>query len=119
MSSGEYLNGEFVKTNAVTEVVITTKPELVTKQYPKENGEVETKEQVECMVRCNDAKKSDVKWTMNNTTRNSIVDVLGTDESAWLAKPIPITVNSNKGGKAAIYTDEVRFGKLYTKGTLD
>ena len=119
--SGDYLNPKFVRSNGVTEVTIDSKAEIVEKEFEnKKTGELEKKNLVECYVVTNDEKESRVLWSMNKTSRNIVVDVLGTDENTWIGKLVPITVSADNGMNAAVYPDQIRFAQLHkSKGTLD
>ena len=111
-----YMNGNFVTERQVTQVVIDGKAQEVEKTFKNpDTGIDETSMKVEVDAVANDDDKTRVLWTMNKTTRNLIVEVLGEDETQWIGKQIPIIVSSAQGGKPAVYPNEVEFRKLYGK----
>ena len=111
-----YLNGNFVTERQVTQVVIDGTAQEVEKTFKNpDTGIDETSMKVEVDAVANDDDKTRVLWTMNKTTRNLIVEVLGEDETQWIGKQIPIIVSSAQGGKPAVYPNEVEFRKLYGK----
>ena len=111
-----YLNGKFVTERQVTQVVIDGKAQEVEKTFKNpDTGIDETSLKVEVDAVANDDDKTRVLWTMNKTSRNLIVEVLGEDETQWIGKQIPIIVSSAQGGKPAVYPNEVEFRKLYGK----
>jgi len=113
---GSFLNGSFVTEKAVTKVIVDDRAVEVEKTFKNEKtGEDETKRLVEVYAVANDEEKSRVLWTMNKTSRNLIVDVLGEDETQWIGKEIPIIVSSALGGRPAVYPNEIEFRKLYGK----
>jgi hypothetical protein len=121
MQDGDWLDGQFVTANQVEKLTINSKAELVKHEFDDEKhpGQKKIVERVEVSVICDDAKKSNKTWSMNNTSRNMIVKVLGEDETKWIGKVVPIVVNTTVGTKPAIYPNEVSFAKLHPQGTLD
>jgi len=111
---GNYLKGEFVQDKEITEVVIDGRAEVVEKTFTdKATGKEETKQLVEVDVVCNNDDKSRVLWTMNATSRNMMCEILGTDETKWIGKEIPIIVDTSN--KNAIFPNRVVFKKRYAK----
>tara|TARA_B100000029_G_scaffold335092_1_gene327195 strand:- start:619 stop:1092 length:474 start_codon:yes stop_codon:yes gene_type:complete len=113
VKEGNYLNGSFITENEVTEVVIDDQARVVEKTFKNDKtGLDETKSLVEVNCVANDENKTRVLWTMNKTSRNLIVDVLGEDEVKWIGKIIPVVVDASLG-KAAVYPNRVLFQKLH------
>ena len=113
VKEGNYLNGSFITENEVTEVVIDDQARVVEKPFKNDKtGLDETKSLVEVNCVANDENKTRVLWTMNKTSRNLIVDVLGEDEVKWIGKIIPVVVDASLG-KAAVYPNRVLFQKLH------
>lgn len=112
--AGNYLKGEFVQEKEITEVVIDGRAEVVERTFTdKATGKEETKQLVEVDVVCNNDDKSRVLWTMNATSRNMMCEILGTDETKWIGKEIPIIVDTSN--KNAIFPNRVVFKKRYAK----
>ena len=94
-------------------MVIDDQARVVEKTFKNDKtGLDETKSLVEVNCVANDENKTRVLWTMNKTSRNLIVDVLGEDEVKWIGKIIPVVVDASLG-KAAVYPNRVLFQKLH------
>lgn len=44
-----------------------------------------------------------VKWQMNNTTRNFLIDKYGSDTKKWIGKKIEITIKQSGSSQPGIY----------------
>ena len=121
--SANYLNGQFVEDNQVETLTFESRAELVAREFDdKDNpGQKKSVERVEVDVICDDKKKTKKLWSMNKTSRNMVIKVLGEDETQWIGKQVPIVIQTISGTtNPAIYPNGVRFEKMYaTKGTLD
>lgn len=95
--SGEYLSGEFCKKNNVTKLKILDEAKEVETEFGRK---------LQCLVQCDDSSKSTRKWSVNNTSRNALIDRFGTDTASWKGKEIPIElvmVSTNTGMKQTIF----------------
>ena len=119
----DFLNGQFVEDNQVETLTFESRAELVAREFDdKDNpGQKKSVERVEVDVICDDKKKTKKLWSMNKTSRNMVIKVLGEDETQWIGKQVPIVIQTISGTtNPAIYPNGVRFEKMYaTKGTLD
>ena len=118
----DFLSGQFVIENHIEILTVESKAELVSREFDdKEHpGQKKTVERVEVSVICDDKNKTKRLWSMNKTSRNMVVEVLGEDETQWIGKKVPVVVNTTVGTKPAIYPNAVSFAKMHTNnGTLD
>lgn len=97
-SAGNWMKGEFVKDNKITEVVmIGDEPTGVVGEF---GYKVEATINYE-----NQGKEDPTKISWNKTSARILVDVLGKDPKGWLNKTIPIESGKTDKGYA-IYVDE-------------
>lgn len=75
------LDGEFIKENNITKLVILQEPKI------PENG---FSRSVIARVQCNDSKKTIALWTLNKQSKNALIDKFGTDTLKMTGKEIPI-----------------------------
>lgn len=95
--AGEYLNGDFCKKNNVTKIKILTEPDFVDTEFG---------EKLQCMAECNDKAKSKRKWSINNTSRNSLIELYGKNTKLWIGKEIDLDLartSTNTGMKDVIF----------------
>ena len=95
--AGAYLNGKFCKENNVTKVKILTEPDFVKTDFG---------EKLQCLVQCDDNTKSERKWSINSTSRNSLINLYGKQTKDWKGKEVPIEltkVATNSGMKDTIF----------------
>jgi len=95
--SGQYLSGEFCKKNQVTKVKIIDEAKMAQTDFG---------EKLQCLVQCNDPGKSTRKWSINNTSKNFLIDKFSKDTTAWIGKELPIElvkVSTNTGMKETIF----------------
>tara|TARA_B100000470_G_scaffold117315_1_gene90520 strand:+ start:3296 stop:3850 length:555 start_codon:yes stop_codon:yes gene_type:complete len=112
-----YLDGKFCQDNEIETLTIDSNAKLVQTDFEDKNGN--KIERVKVDVICDDKDKTKKTWSMNKTSRNMVIKVLGTDETQWIGKQVPIVIQPTDKGPA-IFPNGVRFEKMYaTKGTLD
>ena len=95
--SGMYLNGEFVKQNSVTKIKILNEPKTVATEFG---------EKLQCDAECNDSAKSTRKWSINNTSKNALIDLYGKDTKKWIDQTVDIDLvksSTNIGMKDVIF----------------
>lgn len=89
---GNFLKIKFVKENKITELQITDARTIEEVTFPGKDGKPDTKK-IQCEVSYKDQGKEDPNvWTMNNKSRNALIDAWGDDTDNWVAKTIPITL---------------------------
>ncbi len=97
-SETNWLNGNKCKENGITELVIVTEP------IPEE-GQYGVK--LTCKVNANN---TDYNWSMNDTSKNSLIEKYGKETKAWVGKKIPIETALSSNNKRAILVDATKLG---------
>lgn len=104
---GSYLKAHFVKENKITELQITDARTIEMITFKGKDGKPDT-EKIQCEVSYKDQGKEDPGvWTMNNKSRNILIDAWGSNTDDWVMKPIPITI-SGSGEMEHILVDSMR-----------
>ena len=78
--SKNFLDGEYIKEKKKEKIVIVDEPILSETKYG---------EKLQCRVSVNG---EEFLWTMNNTSKDILIDVFGDDTKEWIKKEIPIEV---------------------------
>ena len=104
-AAAKYLKPDFVKQNGVRRVKPLEEMVEVESEY---EGKTEMKitGKVECLI----PDKQVMIWSMNNTSRNSLITLFGEDTKLWM-KPIQITVIPISGHDSII-VDEMGTAEL-------
>ena len=97
-SETNWLNGNKCKEMGITELVIVTEP------IPEE-GQYGVK--LTCKVNAN---KHDFNWSMNDTSKNALIDKYGAETKSWIGKKIPIETALSSNNKRAILVDVAKLG---------
>lgn len=97
-SETNWLNGNKCKEMDITELVIVTEP------IPEE-GQFGIK--LTCKVNAN---KQDFNWSMNDTTKNALIEKYGQETKSWIGKKIPIETALSSNNKRAILVDVAKLG---------
>ena len=104
---GNYLKPKFVKENKITELQITDARTIQIVEFEGRDGKAPT-QKVQCDVTYKGQGKEDPStWTMNNKSRNALIDAWGSDTDAWVNKAIPITMGGS-GEMEHILVDSMR-----------
>lgn len=104
---GNYLKVRFIKENKITELQITDAKSIETVTFKGKDGKPDT-EKIQCDVIFKAQGKEDPNsWTMNNKSRNSLIDAFGKDTDGWVDKIIPITIGGS-GEMEHILVDSMR-----------
>jgi len=105
-----YLTADMVKANKTVVFTETIYPEIKDTVYKDKKTGVEThSDKLHCSVKCGD---EEFHWTPNNTTKDSIIDLLGSDESKYVSKEIELGTLKQQVG------DGIR-DVIYTKAWLE
>ena len=100
-----WLNGNTVKEQNITELIIKTEPIPEESEY---EGKVSTK--LTCDVVANN---NTYRWSMNNTTKNVLIEKFEGETAKWIGMEIPIETAPSSNGKRAIFADKAKLlGKL-------
>lgn len=105
---GDYLKAAFIKEHRITELKIddARSIEMVEFEDKKNPGKKQTK--IQCHVVYNNQGKEDPStWTMNNKSRNALIDAWGNNTDDWVNKTIPITLGG-EGEMMHILVDSMR-----------
>ena len=104
---GNYLKPKFVKENKITELQITDARSIEMITFPGKDGKPDT-HKIQCDVSYKEQGKEDPSnWTMNNKSRNILIDTWGKETNEWVNKVIPITI-SGSGEMEHILVDAMR-----------
>jgi hypothetical protein len=104
---GNYLKPKFVKENKITELQITDARSIEMITFPGKDGKADT-HKIQCEVSYKGIGKEDPSvWTMNNKSRNVLIEAWKNDTDNWVNKTIPITI-SGSGEMEHILVDSMR-----------
>jgi hypothetical protein len=107
---GNYLKASFVKEHKITEVQIPDAREITEVTFEGRDGKPDTtKLQVPVMYN-GQGKEDPSTWTLNNKSKNALVDAFGEDTDDWINKKIPITIGG-QGDMTHILVDTLRIEK--------
>ena len=100
---GDYLKGDYIKENGITDLKIITEPKDVDGDYGKK---------LECKTSYDgNTEDSPRTWSMNKKSRNDLIDKLGKNTEKWVGFVVPIETAPTEKGRA-IYVDSVRLEKM-------
>jgi len=104
---GDYLKTKFVKDHKITELQITDARTIEIVTFKGKDGKPD-QDKIQCDVTYKDQGKDDPSsWTMNNKSRNALIDAWGKDTDSWVNKVIPITLGGS-GEMEHILVDTMR-----------
>lgn len=103
-----FLNKKSVLEQGIKMVKIKTEPELVETEY---EGKKSTKLQCVCTTQVLDPKE--VKWQMNATTQNFLIDKFGKQTKNWIGKEIELAVKQAGSASPGVYPKECSLEKVY------
>ena len=105
--AGDFLKAKFVVDHKITELKITDARTIEIITFEAKDGKPAQKK-IQCEVSFNGQGKEDpFKWTMNNKSRNALIDAWGEDTDEWVNKKIPITI-AGEGEMTHILVDKLR-----------
>ena len=106
----DYLKAAFVKEHRITELQIPDAREIIEVTFEAKDGKAaQTKLQVPVLYN-GQGKEDPHKWTLNNKSKNALIDVWGDDTDSWINKKIPITIGG-QGDMLHILVDSMRIEK--------
>jgi len=104
---GNYFKVGFVKTNKITELQITDARSVEEITFPGKEGKPDVKK-IQCEVSYkNQGKEDPTSWTMNNKSRNILIEAWGKNTDDWVMKSIPITIGGS-GDMEHVLVDSMR-----------
>lgn len=107
---GSYLKASFVKEHRITEVQIPDAREIKEVTFEGRDGKSDqTKLQVPVTYK-DQGKEDPSAWTLNNKSKNALIDAWGGDTDSWINKKIPITIGG-QGDMTHILVDSMRIEK--------
>lgn len=93
VKDGSYITREFVEERQITLFTIENEGEIVTFEREK-GGSVE---KISLGVSYEDQRDDDPKtWTMNNKSRNAIIDLFGSETKNWVGRKVEIKIEGSK-----------------------
>jgi hypothetical protein len=102
-----YLNRKIVNDKGVKKIKITSEPIFVETEF---EGKKSTRLEALCSTQVADPKQ--VRWQMNPTTQNYMVDKYGSDSKAWIGKEIEVAVKQAGSASPAVYPKECSLEKV-------
>jgi len=103
-----FLDKKTVLDKKVTKVKITTEANFVDTEY---EGKKDRK--LECICSTQVVDPQQVKWQMNHTTQNFLIDKFGDDTKTWIGKDIEIAVKQAGKSSPGIYPKECSLEKVF------
>ena len=102
-----YLNRKTVNDKGVKKVKIISEPVFVETDF---EGKKSTRLEALCSTQVADPKQ--VRWQMNPTTQNYMVDKYGSDSKNWIGKEIEIAVKQAGSASPAVYPKDCSLEKV-------
>jgi len=103
---GNNLKVEFIQEKKITSLKITDEGEMVTYEAKKEGEKASTKLVVGVSYE-GQGKEDPNRWSLNNKSRNALIDIWGDDTENWVGKVAEITI-SGDGDYKHIVVDTLR-----------
>ena len=94
-TSSNYVDAEYVKSNNIQSFKIIDEPVFVETKFG---------EKLQCKVRVN---KEEMLWTMNNGSKDILIDQYGEDTKDWVLATIPVEVVKVRVGSETKYSINV------------
>ena len=101
-----YLKKALVQ-DGIKVVTIKSEPQEVETEY---EGVKSMK--IEAICKTEGLDPSEVKWQMNNTTRNFLIDKYGKDTKNWVGKKIELTIKQSGSAQPGIYPKDCSLEKV-------
>lgn len=102
-----YLNKKTVLDKKVTKVKIASEPILIDTEF-----EGKKTKRLECICSTNVIEPNQVKWQMNPTTQNYLIEKYGTETSQWINKEIEIAVKQSGSASPGVYPKDCSLEKV-------
>ena len=105
-TGGNNLKVEFIQEHKITSLKVTDEGEMVTYEAKKEGESSSTKLVVGVSYE-GQGKEDPAKWSLNNKSRNALIDIWGDDTANWVGKTAEISL-SGDGEYKHIIVDTLR-----------
>lgn len=102
-----YLNRKTVNDKGVKKIKIISEAVFVETEF---EGKKSTRLEALCSTQVADPKQ--VKWQMNPTSQNYMVDKFGSDSKLWIGKEIEIAVKQAGSASPAVYPKDCSLEKV-------
>ena len=102
-----FLNKKVVQEQGVKKVKIKTEPVYVTTEY-----EGKQSQKLECLCATQVDEPKEVKWQMNATTQNFLIDKYGKDTEKWIDKEIDLAIKQAGSASPGIYPADCSLEKV-------
>ena len=105
--SGDFLKPKFIVEHKITELQIVDKESFQHVTFKGKDGKPD-QQKLQCDVTFRGQGKEDpFEWTMNNKSRNILIDAWKDETDNWVDKKIPITI-AGEGEMTHILVDKLR-----------
>lgn len=105
-TGGKNLKVEFIQERKISSLKITDEGEMITYEAKKDGDKASTKLVIGVIYE-GIRKEDPEKWSLNNKSRNALIDVWGDDTAEWVGKTAEITI-SGDGEFKHILVDTLR-----------
>ena len=102
-----FLNKKVVQEQGVKKVKIKTEPVFVETEY-----EGKKNQKLECLCSTQVEEPKEVKWQMNATTQNFLIDKYGRNTEDWIGKEIDLAIKQAGSASPGIYPAECSLEKV-------
>lgn len=102
-----FLNKKIVKENGVTKVKIKSEATPVETEY---EGKKQTR--LECVCSTSVLDPTEVKWQMNHTTQNWMIEQFGKNTKSWIGKELDIVVKQAGSASPGVYPKDCSLEKI-------
>ena len=102
-----YLNKKIVNDKGVKKVKIIEEPRPVEVEF---EGKKSTRIEAVCSTQVSDPKQ--VRWQMNPTTKNYMIDKYGADTKSWINQEIDVVVKQAGSASPGVYPRDCSLEKV-------
>lgn len=102
-----YLNKKIVLEKKVTKIIVLNEAVLVDTEF-----EGKKDKRFECLASTNVLDPSQVRWQMNPTTANYMIDKYGPETKGWIGKEIDIAVKQAGSASPGVYPKDCSLEKV-------
>ena len=103
-----YLDKKTVLDKQVKKVKIISEAELVDTEF-----EGKKSRKLECICSTSVLDPTQVRWQMNNTTMNYLIDKFGDDTKSWIGKEVDIAVKQAGATSPGVYPKDCSLEKVF------
>lgn len=111
-TESKFFKGQTAYENGITEIIFVTEPDYVEATFTVDGKDKTTKRlEGEINYEGYSEGKPNV-LSLNDTSANILIDVLGDDTKQWMGKKIPINASLGNNKKYQLLVDGVRLKKI-------